>query len=1374
MRTFLIGLGGSGIEVVTRLKKDLQTKLDAVSGRQREILEQRFGDVSCVVMDTDQRDKKTCVDLGIQPIILSGAGSVSNYLHALKTANDDVYDWCPNTRNEAAFLSEQLDDGASQCRMKSRLCLGVFLKNELNDLSKVFDRTLEVAGDLNEETLRFMVISSIAGGTGSGIFIQIALYIKTYMLKKFNLNVKVYGLFACPDLYKKKVPQAQWESIYANAYAAVRELNAINIIYGNAAKNEYGRNIKIKISSKAEGELFNPADKGQFGKRPFDQLYFIDDVNAYGGVIANLDEYYDIMANFVYTRMFSPISKEFKSAESNEMESHSIVPLAIYGSAGAATMKYPYEDIVSYLASRYLCDSVSNVWTAFDKLWHDYVKRKEAAERAKGYLNYRPAPGERGTMYINDYGNAVYRNADEQKNRKFAFLRAQLEVEDSSLTPTKVTNYMSALEDEAMRLIRDDVSLSRLKDDNGITESKITKSCENMAENISKKEGIDADGAFGKVISIDNGVSLYADACAKKIDDLYHEFAQNILCTSPKMWNENERQECNIVTGLLSVKSDDGNESPEMLHPLAVRYLLYCLKRAIDEKMQEIVGEDESPKKTTLNSFYGKLKKRARAQKTIIDPNKEDGIDEATLDVLAKLLKKAFGGEKRAKTSINEYRSSTIGNIKSMEKATAKAVLFFALNDVNAKLADMIATYEIFFDRIDDYQDALQREVNRLEADRNAPGKTTIYVGAAPMTKRKLYAEASAKLNPDSGTAAGAISRSFYNSVRDILWADEENTGHVEIRGLETFFASVKNCLTDFINNDSTIRTMLDKDVFQAMLDDYTAEHGAAELDRFDPNGNNQSPFAAYLKKMFSELVVRSAPMLNYDNTDPYAVYNARTEEEQNRIRVSHPYMFLELNPNIASTIRNKLYINETNNDDAMHKLIADCMNERGARLPTFERDKVRYVENEWRTAREIFLVSTVHCLQPYQISKFDELKNGDYYKYYTSRIDSVLKSGILSTSPHLDKRWHLHGMMPYINISKELESRYALAKAFVFTLLYGLITCTVEKKTTYYHYYDPEIGGVPETLSYKSLSITNNDLAKILYWLMNKEDLVKRYAAEFDRCMESEELKLAATEYVDVRGYEALMTRNIILRRLRENLIRAGYAKNAFTKEGQKFRAPQPIGILKIAALVRASEEASTDYDYAEIIINVAEEVIYRFARAPFSDEQIRSEQTAEHKTAFHRIVAWSKLKFMLAYCDYETERRGLNKPDDKKKDDEAEKDEGEQDGKAGGKGKKGKGKKDAEPENDKKKGAKGAQDDKGKKGWVKKDYTEPETDDDLPDRSEGKRITTDTNDKPPIEELDLRGVPSKVLSTTEFNWINTEFRIDPDMNIPRPSDNE
>lgn len=1329
MRTFLIGLGGSGIEVVTRLKKDLQNKLDAVEGRRREELEAKFGDVSCVVMDTDHREEEKCVNLGINPIILSGSGAVGNYLQALKTADDDVYDWCPNTLNEATFLSEQLDDGASQCRMKSRLCLGVFLKNELNDLTKVFDHVSAVSGDLNEDTLRFMVISSIAGGTGSGIFIQVALYIKRYFFRKFGVNVKIYGLFACPDLYKKRVPQAQWESIYANAYAAVRELNAINIIYGDAAKPEYGKNIKIRINSKAEGNLFSPADKGQFGKRPFDQLYFIDDVNAFGGVVSNLDEYYDIMANFVYTRMFSPISEALMSKESNEMDSHSVVPLAIYGSAGAAMMKYPYEDIVSYLAVRFLNDSVSNVWTVFDAKWHEFVKRKEMAERAKGYTNYRPTPKERSDHFITEYRTAVYNETAKPENKKFAFLRGMLKLNGSSQVPLRVETYMKALQREALQMICNDSVLVKLKSEKGITDEKIAQACKAMAKKLARDGDKAKNGnPFSAVTTIEAGIAAYISECCDKIEDMANVLSMEIICDNPDLWESFESHSCNIVKGLFC------DENGEMPHPLAIRYLLYCFKNALEDNLT-VKMKDGVSREMTLQAYSDDLNEIFRAQKLLLDPNKSDGTDEYTIDVLNANLKKKFGKVK-ATASLNRLKDATIDNINGIETTASNAILVLALRDVNDRLADLIANYELFFDKIDDYQISIRRDVTRLEADPNAPGKTTVYVGASPSRKKALYATVSAKLNPDSGEVGTAISHSFYNAVRDNLWKNNNNRAD-EIMGMEMFFRSIRDNLETYIESDSYIRPLIDKDVFTAMLDDYKAGYGTEDIDKFNPAGNNQSPFADYLKKKFSELIVRGAPMLNYDLTNPYALYYSKDPAQLDVIRVSHPYAFLELNPSIASAIKENLYTTASDETEAVKALIEECSNRRGARLPSFEANKVSYVPNEWRTNREIFLVSSVHCLQPYQIGKFDELKGGEYYTYYRNRIDAVVQSGILSRSPHLDKRWHLHGMMPYININKEMESRYSLVKAFVYAFLFTTIKCSVERGVIYYHFYDPEFSSAPEKLSFKGNLITNYDIAKILFWLMDREDIVKKYADYFDSYLELQELELAAKYNGDVREYEAIMTRNDLIHYMREDLIGAGYPKNQFTAKGKKFTAPAPLGILKVAAYVKNSEEASTDYNYAELIINVAEEVIFRFARAPFSEDQLRSNTASEHMTAFRKILEWNKLKFMESYCESELVRRKLNK---KKDDEEEENGSGEDTDQKAKKNKKTP-KRDADQRN------------------------EPEAE---PDQKRLSRVSAVPNSD--VKRMVVRDVPPVITDSNEYRWLDMEFQIDPNMNIPRP----
>ncbi|MBQ3075488.1 MAG: hypothetical protein IJC26_05415, partial [Clostridia bacterium] len=87
---------------------------------------------------------------------------------------DDVAEWCPNTANEGNFFSSEVFNGASQCRLKSRLCFSNFLKDQNNGLLQILEEFLEVS-PTNESAFEapplVYIVSSVAGGTGSGIFI---------------------------------------------------------------------------------------------------------------------------------------------------------------------------------------------------------------------------------------------------------------------------------------------------------------------------------------------------------------------------------------------------------------------------------------------------------------------------------------------------------------------------------------------------------------------------------------------------------------------------------------------------------------------------------------------------------------------------------------------------------------------------------------------------------------------------------------------------------------------------------------------------------------------------------------------------------------------------------------------------------------------------------------------------------------------------------------------------------------------------------------------------------------------------------------------------------------------------------------------------
>ena len=112
----LMGLGGSGGKVITKLYERLI----------RERGEGFKSNVTCVAIDTDQDELNDLAQLGVKKIPISGSGNVGQIFNRL---GQDVADWCPNTANEGGFFSSDVFNGASQCRLKSRLCFSNFLKD---------------------------------------------------------------------------------------------------------------------------------------------------------------------------------------------------------------------------------------------------------------------------------------------------------------------------------------------------------------------------------------------------------------------------------------------------------------------------------------------------------------------------------------------------------------------------------------------------------------------------------------------------------------------------------------------------------------------------------------------------------------------------------------------------------------------------------------------------------------------------------------------------------------------------------------------------------------------------------------------------------------------------------------------------------------------------------------------------------------------------------------------------------------------------------------------------------------------------------------------------------------------------------------------
>ena len=234
-RTICIGLGGTGRDVLMRI---------------RRLIVERYGDfkelpiISFVHIDTDKASSNVTglrtgntyqgIDLRFSDAEKVAAtmtrSEVDNMTREL-SRNVSNYDGSPGVHsNISSWFPPQLltnlkaiDEGAQAIRPVGRLAFFHNYRKIKSAIESAEQRTrghgaFMIRNNWSvENKLNVFVVGSLCGGTGSGIFLDIA-----YCLRQMygNDGAQIAGyLVICPELYGNTSDQ------YANTYAALKELN---------------------------------------------------------------------------------------------------------------------------------------------------------------------------------------------------------------------------------------------------------------------------------------------------------------------------------------------------------------------------------------------------------------------------------------------------------------------------------------------------------------------------------------------------------------------------------------------------------------------------------------------------------------------------------------------------------------------------------------------------------------------------------------------------------------------------------------------------------------------------------------------------------------------------------------------------------------------------------------------------------------------------------------------------------------------------------------------------------------------------------------------------------------------------------------------
>ena len=316
------------------------------------------------------------------------------FFHNILNIRDEFYDrLLPSGR--------EVSEGAGQLRLLGRLAFFSGLQHIYQELAWAKDILGEATGP-DSRKLRISIFCSLAGGTGSGMFMDLAILLR----KKLFEDALISGYFLLPEIFSSL---SQADRIWANSYAALRELATL-------ARNSQDEPIYIPYHY-GSSEVNCTLQKGD--SAIFDEIFLFDetagwaDRNVEGGMReGSVQAAGRFMADAALAHSRRDIMAKAKSLQNVQISSDQgdartrpvfnaiaathLQPLEIYGLADIALRHWINKhctDIFSQHYKEYLPDGLENfvnfhndlvqkVQNAIQSRYDEVVREKSAGRKA--------------------------------------------------------------------------------------------------------------------------------------------------------------------------------------------------------------------------------------------------------------------------------------------------------------------------------------------------------------------------------------------------------------------------------------------------------------------------------------------------------------------------------------------------------------------------------------------------------------------------------------------------------------------------------------------------------------------------------------------------------------------------------------------------------------------------------------------------------------------------------------------------------------------------------------------------------------------------------------------------------------------------------
>ncbi len=1153
----LIGVGGTGSKAV-----------DIFFQKCNEMGIQSGNNITALVFDTDAGDLRKITSA--KTVVMADNASVGTICD--RFGHEYLEEWFPC--DDKAVRAQEMVRGASQWRKKSYLAF-------LNLMNKPMARNTFISA-LEQMTLdpgsscEVYVIASVAGGTGSGSFIPIALYAKRYLRKNLGKDPIVNAMIALPDIYADSQTPENRIKVYSNAYAILRELNAINLVSRNynAGLHEHKKApIRFRIGDSREpnvGVLFDASDK-QFWTpeaAPFSQVFLLDRIPGLNSVSAH-----DIvLANSLYTILCTDIGAAFDSEFSNHelLRSQNNGSNAIYAGISTAQIRFPRESVLDYLAHKKTLNACDVEWLTLHKSVENEIREREAEAKSCN-RHYTMKDGEYADIVISQ----VEKLEDNNVDAIISILERGVYTFDADGNKEDITvaaQFMETIE----KYVSERVS------GRGAVAQEIEKKVDAI---LPQKGKMDKDSVPPCGRDLGRILLTYYKECLDNVRRSSGSASAAILTLDRKK-SEFAGKDYSVVENLLK-------KNGSFVHPVAAMVRLCMLRQELTAKLlSNNVADWPELKQRNVTAIPPSLTMIAEDQYSEIDEDLIKGGKSGYLAWGEKRFETITGhaaakryeelNRTNAKADMAYIKQDALGVLDKIYRGSQNQIRKKVYRAVADSLDLLIAKYRSFFNRFEKEKEDLEEQTKTAYRRDVGTIDSVINVYSSKNDKDMIYRD----IVDEAGPATDEEVRSTDNVVGEGVYTTAFNSAASEFAQDNSYNeknSSVYRSL--FGDMIKAYRTSIEKSEEFERIASYNAIEAIVATCGRNPDGKALDDA---FKNCFSVAQDLATPSLRIDGT----------ENSGDLVRHSNIMVFM-------MSVNTGKYIKKHAEDFGLH-LPADQTNEKEVIRSCAEEFIRRFSGNN---SARVSIVSSMpdhvlYCtgeimdITPLRIAKFNELgEDNIYFRNYSVALDNFKKYQTDMWNPHLGNDLHKRGYLPYMNPDKELECDRNVAKALIYGLYKGHITYNDsmgEGRGKYFFYCD----GAKITDA-ENRWINRKNIAQLMSWLRNEDELVEKWSSKYDADINAQMNalpSLASDSPSEIRNLEQCLTNAPFMSILTDKLYvdasmkdRANTSKRAKIKNNKVIKTDR-LGptVIEFAYMIKTSEELGRDCDDAERILTV------------------------------------------------------------------------------------------------------------------------------------------------------------------------------------------